>query len=1356
MSLLTLTNPADAEDICNFDEVELRYSNPDSAANQLRPFEFVRLARFIRLWKKLGWSIEQTDQVISALYPTAQTPNDPADAVNLERLDAGFLSVVPSLGILRRVMGTLNLSLPKDLSSLLACVAPIDTYGERSFFRQMFLGPSQLDSAFADDGYGNYFSDTTQKVLGHAPALRAAFSLTASEFNEISAALAYDTNTTLTLDNISAIFRRAWLARKLKLSVREFLLLVKYTGYDPFGVPTAVSPAILRFIEFITRLRSLRIKPVEALFLIWNQDLSGKSAPAKTEITGFARSLRASLAAIEGEFARVDDPDGSIARSRMALVYGNDATDLFFGLLGNTFLTFVTYSHNEAELAQPIRDAGEGRISYDDFRKRLTFAGVLSTAIVGALKAVPGVTQDFKDAVDKLYTENQKVIGPFFDRYPELLPLHDAYVASADPVEKKRTALLDAFLPELKHRRKRQQALQSTSAEVETDIGLASSVLENPAVLHASADPTGQALDDLSGIESPGFSARYFFGASTTGNADLTRVAEALLDYAASSGNPLPGNATTPGTPISGIWSGYLEVPENGFYNIRMDTDAVTTVTLTINSAVIPLTKSGNSWSNSAPLEFAASVLYEISLTAVKVKDKLSVRWQTSGRGWEVIPAPYLYSATLINNLQRAYVNLLKAAGLAKSLKLTAFEFEQFAAAADYQIGGEGWVNRLPIDGAPDSGTSEGLLKAYAALLDFSRIKADVSPSDERLVLVLKNPAAAMADGGLLYVLTRWEKPSLDALLVHFGKTVADLAHMETLRQMYDAYAWAQTLGVPADALIEAATNEPTADVVRHLRAALRARYEPSAWLEVLRPINDDLRSLQRDALVSYVLHRMRSNPASAHIDTPDKLFEYFLMDVQMDPCMLTSRIRHALSSVQLFVDRCLMGLEPRVSPASIKTKQWEWMKRYRVWEANWLEPELRDDQSPFFKETMSELLQGDITEDKAAQALVGYLTKLEEVAKLEVCGVHYEQNGTGTSDDIAHVIGRTAGAKRRYYYRRREYGYWTSWEKINLDIEDNPVVPVVWKKRLFLFWLKLVQETIKDAPPVPTGPLANVDAGTAFPKNKPRVAVKAILTWSEFLGGKWQPSRTSDPGKPLPLFDEDWIPGMDPSEVTAYRSDLRLAALFWPSGSDPQGALRLIVSYKGWKGSSFFLYNPFSSPELRESKKEPHFSPKRSLDATTSLTVGYSDRSVTQTVLDNGIANSAIDPHHPLEGNSWEAPFFYQDARHAFYVTTDEQLVSVRHWNDLGIVVRDPKAVYALPLLVHKQDDVLVQPVPHSRQPGFGLVDPIPLERYVTEDAYVGTAIGSPGTVAYGDKNIGPSGSEYKIIQRTSVERKR
>ncbi len=46
-------------------------------------------------------------------------------------------------------------------------------------------------------------------------------------------------------------------------------------------------------------------------------------------------------------------------------------------------------------------------------------------------------------------------------------------------------------------------------------------------------------------------------------------------------------------------------------------------------------------------------------------------------------------------------------------------------------------------------------------------------------------------------------------------------------------------------------------------------------------------------------------------------------------------------------------------------------MRRYRVWEANrkvflypenWLEPELRDGKSPFFRELESELLKSDLS----------------------------------------------------------------------------------------------------------------------------------------------------------------------------------------------------------------------------------------------------------------------------------------------------------------------------------------------------------------------------------------------------------
>src|SRR5262249_39505364 len=224
----------------------------------------------------------------------------------------------------------------------------------------------------------------------------------------------------LMLSAISAIFRRGWLARKLKISVRELLLLIQLTGLDPFAAPDPTNPPILRLISLVHAMKDRSLKSAVALYLIWNQDLSGKSAPDPSQIKDFARTLRSSLAAIETEFGVADDPDGTIARARMALVYGNDDTNLFFSFLDNTFVTDVQYSrtiftstvsytHNHATLEQAILDAAPNKIAYDDAKKTLSFTGILTDTVRNELKKIVDITDDFKDAVDALYTENQKV-----------------------------------------------------------------------------------------------------------------------------------------------------------------------------------------------------------------------------------------------------------------------------------------------------------------------------------------------------------------------------------------------------------------------------------------------------------------------------------------------------------------------------------------------------------------------------------------------------------------------------------------------------------------------------------------------------------------------------------------------------------------------------------------------------------------------------------------------------------------------------------------------------------------------------------------------------------------------------------
>jgi hypothetical protein len=100
--------------------------------------------------------------------------------VSLQRLDAGILTLLPRLGVIKRFMKALNLKPNQDLLPLLACFAPINTHGAASLYWQMFLSPAllKLDAAFADDGFGNVLTDDAQKLMAHAEALRGAFLLT--------------------------------------------------------------------------------------------------------------------------------------------------------------------------------------------------------------------------------------------------------------------------------------------------------------------------------------------------------------------------------------------------------------------------------------------------------------------------------------------------------------------------------------------------------------------------------------------------------------------------------------------------------------------------------------------------------------------------------------------------------------------------------------------------------------------------------------------------------------------------------------------------------------------------------------------------------------------------------------------------------------------------------------------------------------------------------------------------------------------------------------------------------------------------------------------------------------------------
>ncbi len=255
---------------------------------------------------------------------------------------------------------------------------------------------------FADNGYGQFLSDPTQTLFGHEPTLCAAFNLTGAEFAEITSLLEFDASTPLSIATVSVLFRYGWLAHALNISVLEFLCVIEFAGLNPFtsidpGASPTVEPAVIRLIALLQAMSAASLEPVQALYLIWNQDISGTSAPSIADITTLATTLCADFAGVESQFALESDPTGTIAQGLMALVYGPTATDFFFGLLNATYVTTVPYSYLSPTLPQGVIAASDSLLSYDNVNKLLGFAGVLETAMQTAIVAAATVNTTDKD-----------------------------------------------------------------------------------------------------------------------------------------------------------------------------------------------------------------------------------------------------------------------------------------------------------------------------------------------------------------------------------------------------------------------------------------------------------------------------------------------------------------------------------------------------------------------------------------------------------------------------------------------------------------------------------------------------------------------------------------------------------------------------------------------------------------------------------------------------------------------------------------------------------------------------------------------------------------------------------------------
>jgi Tc toxin complex TcA C-terminal TcB-binding domain/Neuraminidase-like domain len=603
-----------------------------------------------------------------------------------------------------------------------------------------------------------------------------------------------------------------------------------------------------------------------------------------------------------------------------------------------------------------------------------------------------------------------------------------------------------------------------------------------------------------------------------------------------------------------------------------------------------------------------------------------------------------------------------------------------------------------------------------------------------------------------------------------FNLGAADFKNEVRLLHLQECARLIKRLGVSAQQLFTwASLNADFAALQRgaqDIKKTVQAKYDEATWLTVAKPLNDKLRERQRDALVAYLLPRM-------NLTDSKQLFEVFLIDPEMSACMETSRVKQALSSVQLFVQRSLMNLEKDVTPSAMDAEQWEWRKHYRAWEANrkvflwpenWIEPELRDDKSPFFKELESELLQNDLTTDTAETAFLNYLEKLDQVARLEIIGMYWQDSDpdTGEAVNILHVFGRTFHTPHNYYYRRLLNGaVWTPWEKVPADIQGDHLIPVIWNRRLYIFWPIFTQKadpsTQPDRGPLITeAHLGDLQSAAAPPQKHWEIS----LAWSEFKQNKWVPKQVAKQVLTLAPESSFGLDANDKSSRNLYvfrtavledangalqdlliRCELNFVrTVFLPSGAftydlvtlgtfDVGGCTGETVSVDNqihYFGS--FSYDPtpvgadFDAMMFAENQN-----PEQSV-----LAMGGRNGQKALTFLNHTPTRYRLLYPHQYQPYTVQAPFFYQDARRTFFVTPNEGDIPLANPNAINLtsyalrtnkVVKSSAGGAATVFAVDRGADVLNLPITAlpslvaDAQPAPGLATALPMSAGATND---------------------------------------
>ena len=495
-------------------------------------------------------------------------------------------------------------------------------------------------------------------------------------------------------------------------------------------------------------------------------------------------------------------------------------------------------------------------------------------------------------------------------------------------------------------------------------------------------------------------------------------------------------------------------------------------------------------------------------------------------------PTPWLASTvspTSTPNLYRAIRLAQSVVGLLPISSLTPAVLEVLLRQGD-ALHNQGWPKLRDVPFEPSiPAISPGrwlvlraglaLLERFPAVQDPAGTRSTVSALD-LLQLALSSSTTKTQLLSSLALVTGWPLARLQVLDIHYGLALGDYAKPATWWQLETAVSLLHRMGasLPEALILAAGTLDPLAKPNQLARRLLRTRYDEAEWLPALKALMDPIRERKRDALITRLL---AINPGlKSRLD----VYDIFLTDPEWSARMPSSRLVQAHSTVQLFIRRCLEGLEPKaVADLSDQDwKQWEWMKSYRVREVAikvfvdaqyYLKPQWRDDKTEIFAEFESNLQQKELNEENVNTAFEGYLDRLDQIAFLDVLATCYDLQNYSL-----HVIAASKGGEPRLYYHRRldRERFWTPWTKIDLDISGDHLIAFFRNQRLHLAWATFLEKgNEQQSLPFPQQSSSN----QPLPRAERRLEIS--LAVSEFTGKRWLPRRISRDAITTPWAEE-------------------------------------------------------------------------------------------------------------------------------------------------------------------------------------------------------------------------------------------